>query len=79
MPCIFLAEKRQIYLFIPTFKYALYIPGRYVTDLFFSSQLSMPSIFLEDTPQISLFLHTIKYALYVAGFYLTDLLICHNN
>ena len=74
MPCIFLEDTGQIYLFIPpikyaeerqiclsnpTIKYAMYSPGIYASDL--------------------LFLPTIKYALYIPISYVTDFLISPHN
>jgi hypothetical protein len=40
-PYIFLGDKRQIFLSIPTIRNALYIPGRYVTDLLISPHNSV--------------------------------------
>ena len=36
MPRIVPVDTQQIYLFIPKIKYALYILGKYVTDLYIS-------------------------------------------
>ena len=36
MPRIVPVDTQQMYLFIPTIKYALYILGKYVTDLYIS-------------------------------------------
>ena len=40
MPCKFLADTRHIYIFLPTNKYTLHIPGRYLTDLHISPTIT---------------------------------------
>ena len=62
---------RHIVIYLTTIKYAFYIPGWYMTNLFLP-QLSMPCIFLADVGQIYIFLPSIKYALYINGTYVTD-------
>jgi hypothetical protein len=47
MPCIFITDMRQIYIFLPTINYALHIPGRYVTDLLISLQIKY-ALFIHD-------------------------------
>ena len=74
MPCIFLADVGQIYIFLPSIKYALYINGTYVTDSHVPPHLSMPCIFKADIRHIYLSV-TIKYTLNNPVRYATKLLI----
>ena len=36
MPCIFMVDIRHIVIYLTTIKYAFYIPGWYMTNLFIS-------------------------------------------
>ena len=49
-------DTRQIYLFLPTIKYALYINEIHDIFNYFSQQLSIPYIYLADKWEIYLFL-----------------------
>ena len=73
MPCTLMLHKWQIYLFLQTIKYALYIYGRYVSNLIISPSIKY-ALHIRGRCATDLLLSpTIQYVLYINGRYVTDL------
>ena len=68
-----MADMGHIDIFLPTIKYALHIPGRYVSNLIISPSIKY-ALHIRGRCATDLLLSpTIQYALYINGRYVTDL------